>query len=126
MKRGGDAALAALEERLGHAFSDRQLLATALTHPSASAGGRASYQRLEFLGDRVLGLVIAEMLFQALPEGHGGRAVAPARRTGPQGNLRRSRGRDSISARAIRVGGPRRPEQWAAHHQRFSATSARR
>jgi ribonuclease-3 len=53
-----------LEERIGHAFRDERLLQRALTHASARGGKGADYQRLEFLGDRVLGLVIAEMLFQ--------------------------------------------------------------
>ena len=54
-----------LEERLGHVFRDKDLLRRALTHASASSD--ASNERLEFFGDRVLGLVIAEMLFQAYP-----------------------------------------------------------
>jgi ribonuclease-3 len=60
------ARLAGLEEKLGHVFADRKLLERALTHASASS--TASNERLEFLGDRVLGLVIAEMLFSAYPE----------------------------------------------------------
>jgi ribonuclease-3 len=58
--------LAGLEVKLGHVFADRKLLERALTHASASS--TASNERLEFLGDRVLGLVIAEMLFRAYPE----------------------------------------------------------
>jgi ribonuclease-3 len=54
----------ALEERIGYAFRDEGRLRRALTHASARGGKGADYQRLEFLGDRVLGLVIAEMLFQ--------------------------------------------------------------
>ncbi len=65
MTKGGDAALAALEERIEHHFADRELIRTALTHASASTG--TSYQRLEFLGDRVLALVISEMLLEAFP-----------------------------------------------------------
>ncbi|MGB2263400.1 MAG: ribonuclease III, partial [Candidatus Puniceispirillaceae bacterium] len=42
---------------LGHVFKDRGLVQTALTHASASAG--QDYERLEFLGDRVLGLILA-------------------------------------------------------------------
>jgi ribonuclease III len=60
------ARLAGLEEKLGHVFADRKLLERALTHASASS--KASNERLEFLGDRVLGLVVAEMLFSAYPE----------------------------------------------------------
>ncbi len=55
---------------LGHRFQRRELLMEALTHPSASAGRGAEpsgYERLEFLGDRVLGLVIAQMLIAAYP-----------------------------------------------------------
>lgn len=65
--RKQDARLGALEQRIGHAFKDRDLLREALTHASAlDAGGakqkRRSYDRLEFLGDRVLGLIVAERL----------------------------------------------------------------
>lgn len=59
-----------LEERLGYHFQDRQLLRCALSHASAidlPNRIRHSYERLEFLGDRVLGLVIAECLFNAHP-----------------------------------------------------------
>lgn len=56
---------AALEERLGHVFKDRGLLTRALTHSSAST--EKSNERLEFLGDRVLGLVIAEKLHALYP-----------------------------------------------------------
>ncbi|CAN5157635.1 ribonuclease III [soil metagenome] len=59
-------ALAALERRIGYRFNDRKLLVTALTHRSAAASGGHN-ERLEFLGDRVLALVVAEMLVRALP-----------------------------------------------------------
>jgi ribonuclease III len=50
---------------LGYSFKDSKLLAQALTHGSAPGGkGRMTYERLEFLGDRVLSLVIAETLFK--------------------------------------------------------------
>jgi ribonuclease III len=55
-----------LEERLGHRFTDRALLTRALTHSSANAV--ISNERLEFLGDRVLGLVIAEDLHTRYPD----------------------------------------------------------
>jgi ribonuclease III len=55
-----------LEERLGHVFKDKKLLRRALTH--ASANGQASNERLEFLGDRVLGLIAAEMLHARYPK----------------------------------------------------------
>ena len=60
----------ALEARLGYTFKNREGLIRALTHRSAVPGDRVaheSYQRHEFLGDRVLALVIAEMLFKAHP-----------------------------------------------------------
>jgi ribonuclease-3 len=58
--------LDALEEKLGHAFSDPALLRRALTH--ASADSAASNERLEFLGDRVLGLIVAEKLHALYPD----------------------------------------------------------
>lgn len=66
MEGAGDE-LARLEARLGHRFADRAWLEEAVTHVSAGAGGM-SYQRLEFLGDRVLGVVVSTMLFDAFPE----------------------------------------------------------
>jgi ribonuclease-3 len=60
--------LAALERVLDHAFGDTSLLATALTHPSLAGQGGASYERLEFLGDRVLGLAIADLLMERYPQ----------------------------------------------------------
>ena len=60
--------LAELEARIGHVFADPALAERALTHLSTpGAGGGGSYQRLEFLGDRVLGLVVSEMLYEAFP-----------------------------------------------------------
>jgi ribonuclease-3 len=65
---------AALEERIGYKFADKALLERALTHISALSGGNRanSYQRLEFLGDHVLGLVISDMLYRAFPKGNEG------------------------------------------------------
>lgn len=57
--------LAALEARIEHAFHRRQLLALALTHRSA---GRANLERLEFLGDAVLDLIISEYLYRHFAE----------------------------------------------------------
>lgn len=68
----------ALTARLGHDFADETLLDLALSHSSAVSGGsdgRAgalSNQRLEFLGDRVLGLVIAEWLLREFPNADEG------------------------------------------------------
>lgn len=58
--------LDALEERLGHRFADRALLERALTHASYGdgRGGVRNNERLEFLGDRVLGLIVARRLFE--------------------------------------------------------------
>ncbi|HWA18552.1 MAG TPA: ribonuclease III [Devosia sp.] len=64
-----------LETRLGHKFADPVLLDRALTHSSAIAPGKRvehSYQRLEFLGDRVLGLVVADMLYRKYPKSSEG------------------------------------------------------
>lgn len=59
-----------LEKRLGHEFSDRALLQQALTHRSA---GNRNNERLEFLGDAVLGGVIAEELYRRYPEASEGK-----------------------------------------------------
>ncbi len=65
-----------LEDRIGYKFADKALLDRALTHISALSGGPqnrvASYQRLEFLGDHVLGLVISDMLYRAFPKANEG------------------------------------------------------
>jgi ribonuclease-3 len=73
-----------LVQAIGYAFTRPELVTEALTHPSALASehdrsrrrrtsSQRSYERLEFLGDRVLGLVIADLLwrrFEGEPEGH--------------------------------------------------------
>ncbi|NNE81334.1 MAG: ribonuclease III [Silicimonas sp.] len=59
------AELEAFAMRLGHRFKDTELLVRAVTHASMSSPTRCDNQRLEFLGDRVLGLVIAEALLKA-------------------------------------------------------------
>lgn len=81
-RAGRTAARAALERRLGHRFRDPRLLVQALTHESAAAGARGrarprpserrSNERLEFLGDRVLALVVAELLLERFPEASEG------------------------------------------------------
>ena len=65
--RGG-VDLAVLETALGHRFADRALLQLAVTHSSAGVSRLSDNQRLEFLGDRVLGLVVAELLYGRFPE----------------------------------------------------------
>ncbi len=59
--------LAAIEQVVGHAFADKGLLTAAFTHASYGKQARASYERLEFLGDRVLGLVVADALLRRFP-----------------------------------------------------------
>lgn len=63
--------LAQFETRIGHAFADRTLLVQALTHASYQSDGQ-SYQRLEFLGDRVLGLLLADHFFDKYPDDNEG------------------------------------------------------
>jgi ribonuclease III len=63
------------EARIGYRFNDPALLEQALTHISALSGARnraSSYQRLEFLGDHVLGLVVSDMLFRAFAKADEG------------------------------------------------------
>lgn len=76
MTASNDEPLAGLASALGHCFRDPALLEDAVTHPSLMGMGRRNarrsggspYERLEFLGDRVLGLVIAEWLLERFPE----------------------------------------------------------
>jgi ribonuclease-3 len=75
-KAAEKAAIAATEARVGYKFSDAALLTTAFTHVSAlkpATRHRAdSYQRLEFLGDHVLGLIVSDMLYRAFPRADEG------------------------------------------------------
>ena len=93
------AALHALEQRLGHRFGDLGLLDRALTHTSHAHEQSVLSERhnepLEFLGDAVLGFLVAELLHRRDPEGaEGGKSKARAylvaapsraRRAGAQG-----------------------------------------
>ena len=54
-----------LEKEISHSFKNKDLIKNALTH--SSTGHSTNYERLEFLGDRVLGLIIAQMLFEKFP-----------------------------------------------------------
>jgi len=76
--------MAELGDIIGYEFADPALARTALTHRSAVEGNGKTYERLEFLGDRVLALVIADMLFDAFPREDEGalakRLVALVRR----------------------------------------------
>ncbi len=103
MSAGGDA-IAVLERRVGHTFADRRLIQTALTHASASNTPVASYQRLEFLGDRVLALVVSQMLIDAFPnasEGELSRRLAALVRNEACAEV----ARDLDLGAAIRLGG---------------------
>lgn len=81
-----------LEERLGHGFEDQELLTRALTHRSA---GAPNNERLEFLGDAVLGFLVAERLYRHFP-------------TAREGELTRLRAAlvkgDSLAARGRELG----------------------
>ncbi len=59
---------ASLEKSLGYRFRDQKLLERALTHSSSVNDRQRSNERLEFLGDRVLGLIIADMLLREFPQ----------------------------------------------------------
>ncbi|WP_444667502.1 ribonuclease III [Cereibacter changlensis] len=74
MKLSSD--LRAFEGRIGHEFRESELLLRAVTHASISSPTRPDNQRLEFLGDRVLGLVMSEALLQADPKASEGQ-LAP-------------------------------------------------
>lgn len=64
-----ESTLSELEQRLGHRFADRALLEESLTHPShTQLQPGPSNQRLEFLGDAVLQLIVSTALFDAYPE----------------------------------------------------------
>ena len=60
--------LAACEERIGYRFNDRRLLEEAVTHASGASHRLASNERLEFLGDSILGFVVCSRLYQEFPE----------------------------------------------------------
>jgi ribonuclease-3 len=84
-----DSVLSELEGIIGHRFTDFALLETAVTHASFNCGnvgngGRNDYERLEFLGDRVLSLVMADFLMSSFPDAREGdlafRHVALVRR----------------------------------------------
>jgi ribonuclease III len=78
-KADAEAAVADVEIILGYQFQEPRLLREALTHRSAAGAGRGSNERLEFLGDRVLGLAVAVWLSEQYPreqEGALGRRLA--------------------------------------------------
>ena len=105
MSRTHRAARRELSERIGYRFGDETLLELALTHVSSlkSRSRVSSYQRLEFLGDRVLGLAVAEMLFASFPkadEGELSRRLAQLVRQETCAEV----GRAIELGRAIRIG----------------------
>ena len=61
--------VASVEEMVGHIFSDKDLVVSAITHSSAVENGpvSASYERLEFLGDSLLGAIVASELYLRFP-----------------------------------------------------------
>jgi ribonuclease-3 len=63
-RQTSNSTLEPLQDALGYVFRDGAILASALTHAST---GEKNYERLEFLGDRVLGLVVAETLYEKFP-----------------------------------------------------------
>ena len=71
-RQGPDSDLEGLERTLGHRFADRALLQAALRHSSLAPGARSRkpgehFERLEFLGDRVVGLAVADLLLARFP-----------------------------------------------------------
>lgn len=62
------ASLRACEERIGYEFRDKGLLRAALTHASGAMHRLASNERMEFLGDAILGAVVCEMLYRTFPD----------------------------------------------------------
>ena len=93
------AAVAALERRLGFVFADRELLERALTHSSVGDGAKrvSDNERLEFVGDRVLGLLAAERLADLYPKSTEGDLA-------PRLNALVSRKACALVARAIDLG----------------------
>jgi ribonuclease III len=107
-------AVAELERRIGHAFTDRALLERALTHSSVGGGAVQVHhnERLEFLGDRVLNLIVAEELCRLRPEAREGElsrwmsglvsyeaCASAARAAGLRDALRMDAGASKIGAR---------------------------
>lgn len=63
-----------IEQKIGYEFKNKKLLKQALTHPSSKKHkNEKDYERLEFLGDSVLGLIISEMLYESFPDENEGK-----------------------------------------------------
>jgi ribonuclease III len=105
--RARRAQLERLEQRLGHRFADRTLLETALTHRShayeTGLGPAVSYERLEFLGDAVLGFVVSESLYREDPDADEG-ALSRRRQAVVRTEALAELGRELGLAEAIRLG----------------------
>jgi ribonuclease III len=107
-----DGQLVALQERLQHRFNDPQLLARALTHRSFSADHN---ERLEFLGDSVLNLAVAALLYDrltSLPEGDLTKVRATLVKQEPLHKLALGLGLPDVirlGEGEIRTGGRKRP-----------------
>ena len=100
-----------IEGRIGHTFADPALLVTAMTHVSALKPSRKrgeSYQRLEFLGDRVLGLIVSDMLYRSFPnadEGEMSKRLADLVRKESCADVAKSLGRaDDVKLGAVGAG----------------------
>src|SRR6201999_553779 len=65
---GTNLSLARAEQALGHSFKDPQLLERALTHASIAEQRALSNERMEFLGDSVLGLIVSERIYHRYPD----------------------------------------------------------
>src|SRR5271165_4250806 len=65
---GPQSFLQGCEERVGYTFTDKRLLQAALTHASGAEHRLASNERLEFLGDAILGAVVCELLYRQYPQ----------------------------------------------------------
>ena len=85
----GDQRLDVLEKRLGYTFSDYSNLKRALTHSSVRTVSEENfhYERLEFLGDRVLGLCVALLLHHEFPDADEGELSLRLKRPGQGKNL---------------------------------------
>lgn len=106
-----------LSAALGHSFADPDLLTQALTHSSVADGKRsvAHNESLEFLGDRVLGLLVAERLYRLNPrakEGELARALNAAVNRDACAAVARAAGLDAalrLSKSEVRTGGREKP-----------------
>ena len=61
-----------LEQILGYSFKNKHLLEQAITHTSITGDLAQNYERLEFLGDRVLGMTMAHLLYNRFPNDREG------------------------------------------------------